>query len=135
MVTLVNAKRDQGKEESVINVGKELAILKTMTAGQLRERYAEVFGEQTRARHKEFLVKRIVWRLQSLEEGDLSERARRRAAELANDADIRLRLPKAPTGGAPERTCVAELAISQDTGGCRCRVRSLRGNIRGAPSW
>ena len=34
------------------------------------------------------LNKRIVWRLQALAEGDLSERARRRAAELARDADL-----------------------------------------------
>jgi hypothetical protein len=33
--------------------------------------------------------------LQVLAEGDLSERARRRAVELANDADLRLSPPKA----------------------------------------
>jgi hypothetical protein len=32
--------------------------------------------------------------LQALNEGDLSERARRRAAELANDADLRLSPPR-----------------------------------------
>jgi len=37
---------------------------------------------------------RIAWRLQALAEGDLTERARRRAAELANDADIRMFPPK-----------------------------------------
>jgi hypothetical protein len=64
-----------------------------MTVGQLRERFAEAHGETTRSFHKEFLIRRIAWRLQALEEGDLSERARRRAAELAKDADIRLRAP------------------------------------------
>jgi hypothetical protein len=54
-----------------------------------------VFGEQTRDGNKAWLIKRIVWRLQSIAEGDLSERARRRAAELANDADVRLSPPKA----------------------------------------
>jgi hypothetical protein len=43
------------------------------------------------------LIKRIVWRLQALAEGDLSERARKRAAELANDADLRLK----PSKSAP----------------------------------
>jgi hypothetical protein len=38
------------------------------------------------ARHKEWLLKRIIWRMQALVEDDLSERASRRAAELANDA-------------------------------------------------
>jgi hypothetical protein len=97
-----------------MNVGKEIAVLKHMTVAELRAKYAEVFGEKTRSRHKDFLVKRIAWRLQSLAEGDLSERARKRAAELANDADIRMRAPKTPAVAAPERTHVAELRISPD---------------------
>jgi hypothetical protein len=75
-----------------LNVGKEVAALQRMTVKELRARYAEVFGEETPARNKVWLVKRIAWRLQALAEGDLSQRARRRAAELANDADLQLRL-------------------------------------------
>src|SRR5262249_10509171 len=48
----------------------------------------------TKASNRTWLVKRIVWRLQALAEGDLSERARRRAAELARDADLRLNPPQ-----------------------------------------
>lgn len=77
-----------------INVAKEIAALQIMTVKQLREKYREVFGEVTRAGNKDFLFKRIIWRIQSLEEGDLSERARRRAAEIANDAVIRTTIPK-----------------------------------------
>jgi hypothetical protein len=77
-----------------INVAEELAGLKGMTVNELRARFAEVFGEQTRTRHKQWLVKRIIWRLQVLAEGDLSVRARRRAAELANDADLRVVPPR-----------------------------------------
>ena len=89
-----------------LNVAKEVASLERMTVNELRERYAEAFGEPTRVRHKGWLVRRIVWRLQAMAEGDLSERARRRAAELANDADLRTMPPKAPrhTAVAPERT-------------------------------
>lgn len=39
-------------------------------------------------------IKRIAWRMQANIEGDLSERARRRAAELANDADLRTTAPR-----------------------------------------
>jgi hypothetical protein len=41
-----------------------------------------------------FLVRRIAWRLQANAEGDLSERARHRAVEIADDRDLRLRAPK-----------------------------------------
>jgi hypothetical protein len=99
-----------------LNVGKEVAALQRMTVRELRTRYAEVFGEATRAGNKAWLVKRIAWRLQSQAEGDLSERARQRAAELANDADVRLSPPKAkPATPAPAtRTKTATLAIAGD---------------------
>ena len=66
-----------------LNVAKELAELRRMSVADLRSRYAEVFGETRNARHKDWLVKRVIWRMQCLAEGDISERARARAAELA----------------------------------------------------
>ena len=79
--------------------------LEQMTVPQLQRRYAEVFGEQTRAKHKRHLIKRIVWRTQALREGDLSERARRRASELASDAELRLTAPP-PTNASDTGTVI-----------------------------
>jgi hypothetical protein len=56
----------------------------------LRERYAEVFDEATTTSHVRLPVRRIAWRLQALAEGDLSERTKQRATELARDADLRV---------------------------------------------
>ncbi|AMV25152.1 hypothetical protein VT84_12205 [Gemmata sp. SH-PL17] len=80
-----------------INVTRELAALARLTIAELRARYAEVFGEPTTTGNRTWLVRRIAWRIQVLAEGDLSERARTRAAELARDADIRLIPPKGNT--------------------------------------
>ena len=77
-----------------LNVGKELAALRRMTPAELRERYAEVFSEASRSGHKEWLIKKIIWRIQANAEGGLSERAKRRALELANDADLRTKAPR-----------------------------------------
>jgi Protein of unknown function (DUF2924) len=77
-----------------VNVAKELAALEAMSVSELRAKYAQVFGEETRVGNKAWLVKRIIWRLQALAGGDLSERARRRAAELAQDANLRLSPPR-----------------------------------------
>jgi hypothetical protein len=77
-----------------LNVAKEVAALEAMNMADLRARYAQVFGEPRRAGNKTWLVRRIIWRMQARAEGDLSERARKRAAELANDADLRLIPPK-----------------------------------------
>ena len=75
---------------------QQVQALSRMTVGELRERYIDVFGEETRSYHKDFLRKRIAWRLQALAEGSLSDRARRRAEEIANDADLRIRMLRDP---------------------------------------
>ena len=76
------------------DVTTELSALRHMTPHQLRDKYLEVFGEVSRTGNKDFLFKRIAWRIQSLSEGSLSERAKARAAELARDADIRMTMPR-----------------------------------------
>jgi hypothetical protein len=58
-----------------IDVGKEAAVLGRMTAGALRDRYAEVFGEFTTTGNETWLVGRIAWRLQPLAEGTLGDSA------------------------------------------------------------
>jgi hypothetical protein len=73
---------------------RQIESLRQMTVTQLKDKYLQLFGEPTRSGNKDFLCKRLAWRIQSLAEGDLSERARRRAEELARDADIRLTIPR-----------------------------------------
>jgi hypothetical protein len=77
-----------------LNIVNEVAVLERLTVGQLRQRFAELFGEATAASNRAWLIKRIAWRMQALVEGDLSERARRRATELACDADLRMNPPR-----------------------------------------
>ena len=77
--------------EEVIDVttfAAEIKALQEMTVSELRDRYREVFGEESRSHHKDWLWKRIAWRIQELAEGGLSERAVQRAKELANEADV-----------------------------------------------
>jgi hypothetical protein len=87
-----------------LTVEQQLAQLGQMTAAELHGKYQEVFGEVPRSRHKLYLIRRIAWRLQALVEGDLSERARRRAAELVCDADLRVSAPVACQRGTPQTT-------------------------------
>ncbi|HUW34759.1 MAG TPA: DUF2924 domain-containing protein [Planctomycetota bacterium] len=75
------------------NIPEQLAAMRAMTPGQLRDQYRELFGEESRSGNPQWLYRRCAWRLQALAEGDLSERAHRRARELARDADIRVRPP------------------------------------------
>lgn len=86
-------------------IGRQIAELQRLGVKQLRQRYEECFGETTGAANKAWLLKRIVWRMQALAEGGLSERALARAKELANEADLRLSPPRearpAATRAAP----------------------------------
>lgn len=76
------------------NLSREVAALDRWSTSDLVAKYTELFGELTNARNRGFLIKRIAWRMQALAEGGLSERARQRALELANDADLRLSPPR-----------------------------------------
>jgi Protein of unknown function (DUF2924) len=73
---------------------REIDGLRYQTVGELRVKYREVFRQASRSHHKQFLVRRIAWRLQANAEGDLSERGRQRAALVAEDADLRIRAPQ-----------------------------------------
>ena len=99
----------KGMEQTVAALGR-------MTVGQLREKYLDVFGEPSRSGNRDFLFKRIAWRVQSLAEGTLSERAKRRAEELARDADVRLTVPRPPkqAATAPVAAPPAPKATAQD---------------------
>ncbi|OHB45942.1 MAG: hypothetical protein A2Y13_05310 [Planctomycetes bacterium GWC2_45_44] len=72
----------------------EIMALQKMTAGQLRQKHVELFQEPSRSSNRQWLFRRLAWRIQSLDEGNLSERARERARQLAREADIRLRPPR-----------------------------------------
>jgi hypothetical protein len=80
--------------------------LETMSTAQLRDRYREVFKEDTHSKNRVWMRKRIQYRVQELEYGGLSQRAQARLQELLVDAPIRWRGPHAgePRAPRPPRT-------------------------------
>ena len=49
-----------------------------MTVGELRVRWAELYGEETRSRNRRYLWRRLAWRIQELQLGGLPETAKAR---------------------------------------------------------
>lgn len=98
-----------------MDIEQELAALRQMKVSQLRDRYMDAFGESTNTGNKSWLVKRIAWRLQFLAQGGISERAKQRAAELANDADIRSTPPKNKSTAAAGNKQTVVLVDSTDS--------------------
>ncbi len=93
---------------------KQIDGLGRLTTKQLQSRFRELFGYATRSNHKTYLFRRIAWRLQALAEGDLSERARERALEIANDADLRVRAPKGFFDRDPDRESTGRSVTPDD---------------------
>ncbi len=89
---------------------EEVDKLRTLSVAALRVRYLELFGEETTSRNKDFLFKRIAYRLQERKYGGLTPRARARAVLLAEDAPIRRR----PSPGAEAPVLVPEPSSKRD---------------------
>src|SRR5688500_12227853 len=66
---LVNASGEHRRSSAMKTNGHEtdatLAGLGRMTVGQLRDKYLAMFGEPTRSGNRDFLFKRLAWRIQS----------------------------------------------------------------------
>ena len=80
-----------------LNIDKEVAQMQRMTVGELKQKFAEVCREEPRSRNKQWMIKRLAWKLQAREYGGLSEAALRRAKEIADMcdlSDLRLTAPR-----------------------------------------
>ena len=80
------------------SIATQIQALRKMTVADLREKHVELFGTESRSRHKDQLFKRLAWRIQELKYGGLSDRAQRRAADIANDLDARFLPPRKKRG-------------------------------------
>lgn len=90
-------------------IAAQLHALQGLGTAELRRRYRELFGEDTPSYNREYLFKRIAWRLQEQAYGGLSDRAARRLDALVDESLIRQRPPKGFTppvdaGAAPAAT-------------------------------
>ena len=97
------------------SLSRQIEELRNLTLSQLMIKYVELFGEPSRSRHRQQVVRRIAWRLQVLAEGGLSERARRRALEIASDADLRVLPPNRWDGLHPDSRQSDSLRSAKDT--------------------
>ena len=67
-----------------LNIANEISKLRRLSVGQLLKRYEAVCGTAANFKHKERLVRAIIWHMQARREGGLSDRALLRAAELVD---------------------------------------------------
>lgn len=94
--------------KELADVPQQLAALASMSVPELAAKYLELYGEPTRSRNRDYLKKRLAFRIQELAEGGLSSRAVARIAELGDKLPERWRMrqveetkPSAPPPPAP----------------------------------
>ena len=67
------------------SVLRQLAILETMTMEQLREKWRDLYGGKPPGYKRQFLIKRLAYRIQELFYGGLSDAAQTRLKQAAQD--------------------------------------------------
>lgn len=87
------------------SVTAQIEALRQMTVRQLRLKWRELYGEDTRSGNRDHLWRRLAWRVQELAYGGLSERAKARITELSQSDDIRMLPPRGwlPLTGTNQR--------------------------------
>ena len=66
--------------------------LAAMGVAELEQQHRKLFGEEPPNSHRQFLFRKIAWRLQADREGGLPESARELARAIATDAPLRNRV-------------------------------------------
>jgi hypothetical protein len=80
------ARGQGGQVMSGPSIAAQVVALGQLNVAQLRERWREIFGEETKQRHRQFLIRRIAWELQRRESGEeLSPEALKRLDELQDE--------------------------------------------------
>ena len=116
------------------DIAREIEAMEHMTTSELAERYRELHGEPVRTRHRTYLIRKIAWRIQANAGGDLTERARRRAAGAGTVP--RDRSPRrSPVHGEDESTAARE-GPAPCPPACGWRlVRAAAGGCSPNPGW
>ncbi len=77
-----------------MDLTQEIDNLSNLSVHELQDRYRELFREAPNTHNKSWLVRRVAWKLQATAFGGLTERARQRARELADETELRRLAPK-----------------------------------------
>ncbi len=72
------------------SITQEIQELRGMAVPELVERYEAAFGKPPRVKHREWLWRRIAWKIQEQRFGGLSAVAKRRLDELIAELDLPL---------------------------------------------
>lgn len=117
--------------EETAKIARRIQELNDLTVNQLREKWVEVWNEPCRSRNKDYLRKRIAWRIQALAYGGISERALRRAEELADESLLRILPPREAPALPPGRKTVTRKLAREGNPGLPMPGSAITKNYQG----
>src|ERR1700733_2636522 len=84
-MSMCRAKETQPGRDMHAALALQIDELRKLPIPRLNERYVEVFGLKPPVAFRQYLTRRIAWKLQAIALGGLSEAATLRASEIAKD--------------------------------------------------
>ena len=111
-------------ETSVI---RSIHALRQMTVSEMQTQWLRLNGEPTRSKNRDYLYRRLAWRIQELQHGGLSRTARDRIDELAPPEFTRART----VDDHEETSFSGHAPKSRSRRSCRGTRRRGRGGRRG----
>ena len=140
------------------SITDEIQELRGMPVPELVNRYEAAFGEPPRVKHKDWLWRRIAWKIQEQRVGGLSSVAKRRLDELIAELDIplnggrtvRAKVPSLNSGPVIGTTITRtwkgrEIHATRTDGGWECGgmpyrslsavVKAITGSHASGPAW
>ena len=111
----------------------EIMTLKTAPAEELLKRYKELYGEDATSNHKLYLWRKVAYKLQEREHGNISAKAKSRLEALIEEYDPinnkALRpdkpTPCAPTASKDKRLPIPGTVITKEYKGVKYQVKVL----------
>ena len=98
---------------------EEIALLAALPAHALESRHEALFGRKPETNHRQFLFRKIAWRIQADREGGLSEATKELANAIAQEAPLRTRLitnaARRLAGMKPDQTTKTVLPSGHDS--------------------
>jgi hypothetical protein len=110
------------------SIPEQIAELREMRVPDLVVRYQEVHGKPPRVKHRDWLWRRIAWKIQEQKFGGLSIVAKRRLDELIAELDLPLGLAaRTTTGRVGERRPVLGTSLCRTWRGRDVRATAVDG--------
>lgn len=95
------------------SIAAEIQELRVMPVSDLVDRYETVFGKPPRVKHKDWLWRRIAWKIQEQRFGGLSEVAKKRLDELIAELDLPLGGGQTMRGGVGNGKAMAGTTLTR----------------------